>query len=135
MTQFNLTKYLVSTITGFPEDRTIRMCFDKPAKPLVPFNSGLPQGSPLSHVLYILSVSALISGHSAALRTGTTYVDNVVITHGAGSVPEACTCPRTRRDTMAQSESYLHIRLAPHKWELMHIIPTTSTRNPNTPDN
>lgn len=72
MTHFKLPKHQIRTITRFLTVRTISMCFDEQTEIPVPFTSGLPQGSSMSQVLYILYSSALISGHNEALRTETT---------------------------------------------------------------
>lgn len=58
-----------------------------------------------------------------------------MMTQGASSVPEACNRLQSTLDTMTQRASYLNIHFAPHKYELMHMIPTTSKLNPNTTAN
>lgn len=134
MRRFCLSKYLIGTIENFLSGQSISMSFENQTESPTSFTSGLPQGSPLSPVLFILYASALITAHNDNLRGETIYVNDVVMIQGAPSVPMAHKLLQTSLDTTIQKASFLNIKLAPDKSELMHLVPTTSKLKPNTPD-
>lgn len=59
LTHFQFPQKLVNMIANFNTDRTFKMAFDGQEEPPVPYTSGLPQGSPLSPVHFVIYAAAL----------------------------------------------------------------------------
>lgn len=89
MRDYKFPTCLSGSIKNYLFNRTISLSFDKKIESPKPFLSGLPQGSPLSPVLFILYSSALTVGHLTSLQTETCYVDDEIMTQGAQSTEGA----------------------------------------------
>lgn len=77
LTHFRFPEKLSKIIDSFNTDRTIKMAFDGQEETPVPFLSGLPQGSPLSPVLFVIYAAALSTlGPQPKMRETTSYVDD-----------------------------------------------------------
>lgn len=131
MFHYKLPADLVGTIGSFTQARTISMNFEGKREPPAPFTSGLPQSSPLSPGLFILYASALSAGSMGTNKSETYYIDNKIMHQGATSTTIACRPLQRRLDQKLERPSYLNIRLAPSKIEMMHLIPLTSKHKPN----
>lgn len=58
---FRFPESLVQSIKCFNTDRTVALAVDGEQETAVPFLSGLPQGSPISPVLFVIYAAALSS--------------------------------------------------------------------------
>lgn len=85
MTHNQMPKYLAGTIAEFMSKRKISMSFEGQTEKAADFLAGLPQGSPLYPVLFILYASALKTAHTDALQGETIYVDDTIMIQGASS--------------------------------------------------
>lgn len=74
MIDYQIPKYLVQIIDSFNMDRTISMSIDGEAEPETRFQSGLPQGTPLSPVVFILYASAMSKGSPHPTESITSYI-------------------------------------------------------------
>lgn len=131
MTHYLLSTDLVRTIQRFASECTVSLSFDRMAAPLTHFTTGLPRGSSLSLVLFMLYVSGLTRAHQTALQVETAYVDDEIMIQGARSPALAVARLQTRLDDKLAQATYLNIRLALAKSELMQLLPHTSKLKPN----
>lgn len=134
MRHYKFPDYLSGSIRSYLNNHTISLAFDGETEPPNPFRSGLPQGSPLSPVLFILYKSTLVVGHLSALQTETCYIDDQIMTQGAQTTAIVRRELQKRKDERTKWAIPLKISFATNKCELMHMIPLTSKLNPNTPD-
>jgi hypothetical protein len=75
-----LPSYLITWATSFTSHRRLGFAFDQKNEPHQPFNSGLPQGSPASPVLFLLYANAMFeTDQRSAYSTLTSYVDDVTL--------------------------------------------------------
>lgn len=120
---------LIATIESFGSDRTLYYCFDGDQETPLLFLSGLPQGSPLSPILFVIYSSCLSAGAIPCPgNSTTTYMDDKVMTQGAASQAQATAALHLRINHRISQATFLNIRNAPAKSELMHFMPTTSGR-------
>lgn len=110
-------------ITNFNSNRKIFLAFDGNEEEPVPFLSGLPQGSPLSPILFVRYAAALNGpGQQPRLRQTTSYMDNEVITQGANTQKAATKALQARLYDRIDRARFLNIRFAPKRSELMRLI-------------
>lgn len=77
---YKFPKELVKCIASFNSARKIHMVFDSEVETPVPFDSGLPQGSPLSPILLVTCSSVLDALQAAESMA---YIDDEVGRVGA----------------------------------------------------
>ncbi len=71
---------ITSWIESFLSNRTTTLKTSEYTTPLTPINTGIPQGSPLSPILYLFYNSDLIDRYNTAERLNTVatgFVDNI----------------------------------------------------------
>lgn len=89
MTHYKMPEYLVQLVSSFTSDRKVSIFLKGKMDGPTPISAGLPQGSPLSPVLFILDGSAILEKHTTAMEKDTCYVDDDVLLQGATSVKTA----------------------------------------------
>lgn len=129
LTHCRLVPELVRTIASFSSKRSIFMSFDGEEEGLVAFKAGLPQGSPLSPILFVI-YAAWLSRSPAPSKGGlTTYVDDEVMTQGARDRDAATVLLHQRLDARIKGAKFLNIRFSSAKAELMHLNPPHSQQD------
>lgn len=105
------------------------MTFDNEAKEPEQFNSGLPQGSPLSPIFFVIYAGALEENRTMHPNEQvTTYIDDEVLIQGAKSQKFASAELQRRLNQRAERGKAMNI---PSKSDLIHIIPHSSGRRHN----
>lgn len=117
---------LIGIIRDFTSTRLISISFDRETERPAPYQSGLPQGSPLSQVLFIIYASALTKGNPSAMERSTSYVNDETTPQGATSPVFVSRILQTRLDEKIKRAAFLNIKYAPFKAEPMHLITLTS---------
>lgn len=129
---FKVFPQLIQTIESFTKDRTILMAFDGQEEAPTQFRSGVPQGSPLSPVLFVIYAAALNNpGQQPLNRHDTSYVDDELMIQASTSEKGAKAALQERIDGRIKRAEFLNIRLAPAKSELMHLYPVGPRRKQN----
>jgi hypothetical protein len=74
---------------SFMSDRTMRFAFDGEIKPLISVNSGTPQGSPISPIIFLIYLQPIFQalGYWPEIEA-IAYIDDIIIVTGS-------TCART----------------------------------------
>ena len=74
---------LVNFVASFMEDRTCRIILEGVTSELMPSDCGLPQGSPLSPILYLFYNADLLAALRTPFSSSTGWVDDTsVLVHG-----------------------------------------------------
>lgn len=115
---------MVKWIVDFNSNRSIAFSFDGKTEQPTPFNTGLPQGSPISAIAFaIYSVAVDPLSPVPAQEWGMTYVDNNTMLQPTKSViftthhlQEHFCAKQVRADL-------LNISYAPAKTEKVHLFP------------
>lgn len=95
-----------------------------------PFNAGLPQGSLLSPVLFILYTSTVSAAYKTVEKE-TCYVDDKIMLQGSLSHPRAlASLTSSFREKIRRAE-FVNINFAPKKAYLIHLIPWFTNAKPN----
>lgn len=117
---YRLPESLVNTIADFTTDRYIDLEFDGNQKTPVPFVSELPQGSPLSPILFVIYPTAVSRYQPTGEQITATYIDDEVMVPGSKTTYFATKILQERLDQQLSRAPCLNIRYAPTKPELMH---------------
>lgn len=128
---YRFPRNLVQCIAAFNTERQIHMAFDGESEQPVPFCAGLPQGFPLSPILFMIYSSTLDSRNGVQT---TVYVDDEIARIGATTQTLAVKAQQNHLDQRIDRAGFLNIRYAPRQVELIHLIPTTSGQQINNAD-
>lgn len=92
------------------------MTFDGQEEAPSPFSSGVPQGSRISPILYLIYSSALSSsGNNFTNELETSYLDDKVLLQGSRRIKFVTTRLQEQIDERLARAPYLNIKLAPPK--------------------
>lgn len=134
LTDYRFPKCLVECIQDFNSGWKIQMAFDGEAELPAPFESGLPQGSPLSPILFVFYAGTLNSRISGTREQTTAYVDDEIMVQGATSQILATRRLQERLHYTVNRAKFLNIKYSRAKTELMHLLPFTSGWKINNSD-
>lgn len=118
---------LIAWISSFLTDRTTKLCFDGFVSTIYEITTGIPQGSPLSPILYLFYNADLIETCNSEPSTKAIgYVDDVAIVKWSKSTEENCES-LLRTHSKAQSWATKHSSVfAPSKYQLSHYTRRTT---------
>lgn len=68
--------YLINWVRSFCAERTMSFFFDGASSPPVPYKAGVPQGSPLSPLLYVIYSSTVLPPNPSSNEPNVVYVDD-----------------------------------------------------------
>jgi hypothetical protein len=113
--------YIVNWVQQFLSNRTLSFSFDGQIEPPTSFSSGLPQGSLISPVLFLIMANIITEAPPTITEKTTSYVDDISLTQIAPTYQES-----TRRLTEWSQEQALRanmigLLLAVDKYELIHL--------------
>ncbi|GAA5837178.1 hypothetical protein JCM5353_001590 [Sporobolomyces roseus] len=124
LTKLNILTPLLPWLDSFLSDRTCHLVVEGVVSPPLDGNCGLPQGSPLSPLLYIAYNSSLLQLLDSFSTSGAGYIDDVVALSWGKTVEEAT---EKMQGKMGKVESWgieHDTVLEPSKSHLMVLIPS-----------
>lgn len=120
--------YLVRWVGSFATDRTVQIRLDGETGPKNSINCGLPQGSPISPILFMLYISPLFKMGNITKRFG--YADDMALLATYDTLEENCvslTNSIKEAISWGQEEG---ITFDPSKTELQHFSRKRSDKDP-----
>ncbi|KAJ8063422.1 hypothetical protein OCU04_008642 [Sclerotinia nivalis] len=114
----NLPISLIAWISSFLEERLLKLSFDGQTEAFKPINTGIPQGSPISPILFLIYIRDLFQSNSVEYLS---YIDDIaMITHSSSWKKNILSLERAAKQIYALGEkNAIQFDLA--KTELMHF--------------
>ena len=103
-----MPNYLTNWVSAFNSDRRLAFGFDQQTEEPQPYKCGLPQGSPISPILFLIYSNAMLNQtHYPADATNTSYVDDVRMIQTSSTIARANTLleERTEQTSLEVTES------------------------------
>ena len=69
---------LITWISSFLEDRLLRLSFDNQSEQFNSINTGIPQGSPISSILFLIYIRDLFPSLATTVKA-LSYIDNIAL--------------------------------------------------------
>src|SRR5712691_1314904 len=119
----NTPDYIVNWVLSFLSDRSCRLLFKGGLKQFQPVDVGVPQGSPISPLLFVIYVSPL---HSISIPKGLTlsYVDDFALTKAS---------PSYRSNVRHLQAAWTDLQVIANKLHITFSIPKTDFIHWRTP--
>ena len=129
MKQRQMPTYLTNWTSAFTTDRQIAFGFDQRTEQPQPFTSDLPQGSPLSPVLFLIHANAMLDlQHHAITEPMTSYVDDISMVQISSTTKRATQRLAERTNHQLERATHLNLTYSANKTEMMHCFPPKSKR-------
>ena len=126
-----LPRAVCNWVSSFMSDRWTTLAFDGQESPAFPVRTGIPQGSPLSPILFLFYNAELLercaNPHSGVGCVG--FVDDVTLIAWGESTEDNC---RRLAEAHVQCDRWARhygARFAPEKYELMHFTRRRTRHN------
>ena len=127
MHQRRMLVYLTNWVAAFNTARKMAFGFDRQSEPPQPYCCGLPQGSPISAILFLIYSNAMLENQNESTDAiNTSYMDDVCMVQLSSSVPKANARLEERTEQHLENGAYLGLTFATPKTELLYCLPLTS---------
>jgi hypothetical protein len=113
--------YIVNWVQQFLSNITLSFSFDGQIEPPTSFSSGLPQGFPISPVLFLIMANIITEAPPTVTEKATSYVDDVSLTQIAPTYQESTRRLMERSQEQALRANMIELSLAADKYELIHL--------------
>jgi len=119
--------YLTNWVDTFNMAQKMAFGFDRQSEPPQPYRCGLPQGSPISAILFLIYSNAMLDNQNDSTDTiNTSNVDYVCMIQLSRTVPEANARLVERTEQHLENGAHLGLTFATPKTELLYCLPLTS---------
>jgi ribonuclease HI len=127
MEQRNMPYYLTQWTRNFTSDRTLSFSFDSENEDPQPCKTGLPQGSPVSPILFLIYAHALLERNIHPLEElDLSYIDDVLQVQNNQIAKYAVGNLQQRTESQLHRATLLNLTFAQNKSEMLHTIPLKS---------
>jgi ribonuclease HI len=128
MKQRKMPRYLCEWTRAFTTERKLAFCFDEMTENPKPFDSGLPQGSPASPLLFLIYANAMLENPNTQnpKELDTSYVDDASYLQRSVNTMAAIRRLKERTAPQIEKGERIGLRFSPGKSELIHCLPKTS---------
>jgi ribonuclease HI len=123
-----MPKYLVEWVRDFTNNRTLAFSFDGCKEEPQPFLHSIPQGSPVSPVLFSIIFSAVMDGNETSnIQSASAYMDDMVETYADVNIGAVTPILSNSFMIKSQRAAKIGLKFAPEKSEVIHF--STKTRS------
>ena len=127
MCQRRMPSYLVESVVAFNTDRKMAFGFDQQSEEPQLYRCGLPQGSQILPILFLIYSNAMLEKqHYPADTIDTSYVDDICLVQLSHTISEANVHLEERTEQHLENGTPLGLRFAMSKTELLYCLPVTS---------
>jgi hypothetical protein len=128
--KLRLLLFLISWISLFLNNRTLRFSFDSQIEDFLPINTGIPQGSPILPILFLIYIRNLFDTPqaSSSLVKYISYIDDISITTKSINLRKNTRILQQEVDIIYKLASENAIQFDLAKIELIHFITSKETK-------
>jgi hypothetical protein len=130
MEKRRMPRYLINWVKAFISNRTLSFSFDSQTEPPAPFKSGLPQGSLVSPILFLILANIVIEQSIPEPDPTVSYIGDIGMAGSGTSYITTTEKLRSRADELKWAET-VGLNFAPDKSELIHCA-AKGTRHKST---
>jgi hypothetical protein len=127
---------LIAWISHFLEYRLLRLSFDSQIEQFQPISTGIPQGSPILSILFLIYIKELFPSISTSIWS---YIDDIVLVTSSTSLKKNCKILEREASKLYTLGEASSIEFDLAKTELIHFFggkqATTETNSVNLPNN
>ncbi|KAM3081197.1 hypothetical protein ACMFMF_011951 [Clarireedia jacksonii] len=118
---------LIAWVSHFLEDRLLRLSFDSRIESFQPINTGIPQGSPISPILFLIYIRDLFPPISCSVWS---YMDDIALATSSTSLKKNCRILEREAKKLYTLGTLSSIKFDLDKTELMHFYAGRKATNP-----
>jgi hypothetical protein len=125
--QKGFPEWIIRFVQGFLSGRTTEIRFGGYSSPAYSVPTGMPQGSPLSPILFLLFISELHRTFENGRTRGIAFVDDTNIITTSRSIPENCRRLERAHELCLHWARRHGVQFAPKKYKLVHFTKSRTT--------
>ncbi len=119
--KLKLPKSLCFWIRSFLQNRKVQLRFDGNTQEMTDVNIGIPQGSPVSPILFLIYIRFLLSERSNTSERILSFVDDIGLAVSSKSIEENCQLLQKLAEDLLVEQSQNCMQFDVEKTELIHF--------------